>query len=243
MGPRRFAVGPLILYAALLLLAPAAQASPATEVLKEAEQRNLARHPTWLNLLHYEAGGNQSVVLTDEFFLSPDGRRDPRAELTATIQAYFSPWDGNADEHARCRFPARYFWLSNQLILPGYTLRESRCQHLEDWALFDSVKSVSFLLVSGYFGNPASTFGHALLKLNTDAPDDQLGFFDLTLYYGALVPEHENTLLYMVHGLFGGYEAGFSDRYFYTQDLVYTRTEFRDMWEYRWRCRSMSGRC
>lgn len=101
------------------------------------------------------------------------------------------------------------------------------------WALLDRVKSVSLLLVSGYLGNPASSFGHALLKLNTDSPEDDYGLFDLTLNYGALIPENENAVRYILRGLFGGYEAGFSDRYFYTQDLVYSRTEFRDIWEYR----------
>ncbi|MCI5142027.1 MAG: DUF4105 domain-containing protein [Candidatus Electrothrix sp. ATG1] len=37
---------------------------------------------------------------------------------------------------------------------------------------------------------------------------------------------------YIVNGIAGGYQAGFSDRYFYTQDLVYSRTEFRDIWDY-----------
>ncbi|MDX1763926.1 MAG: DUF4105 domain-containing protein, partial [bacterium] len=82
-------------------------------------------------------------------------------------------------------------------------------------------------------GNPASTFGHALLKLNTDSTDDESGLFDLVLNYGAVVPENEATSTYVLRGLFGGYEAGFSDKYFYTQDLVYTRTEFRDIWDYK----------
>ena len=117
--------------------------------------------------------------------------------------------------------------------MPGYALKEPRCQRLSKWALLDRVKSVSLLLVSGYLGNPASTFGHALLKLNTDSSDDDYGLFDLTLNYGALIPENENALRYVVRGLLGGYEAGFSDRYFYTQDLVYSHTEFRDIWDYR----------
>ncbi|MEK7285988.1 MAG: DUF4105 domain-containing protein [Nitrospirota bacterium] len=223
----------LFFFIALFLWVASAHASPVTEILNEAEQRRLAVHPTWLKLLHYDQEKNQSVVLTDTFFLSPEGGHDPYAELTATLMAYFSPWDQDAMNHPRCRFPARYFWLSKQLTLPNYTLRDDHCQRLKEWALFDHVTSVSFLLVSGYLGNPASTFGHALLKLNTDVPDDPLGFFDLTINYGALIPEHENPLRYIVRGLSGGYEAGFSDRYFYTQDLVYTRTEFRDMWEYR----------
>jgi len=223
----------IILCIIFLLSGAEAQASSQAEILKTAQELKLARHPTWLKLLHYERGGKQSVVLTDSFFLSPNGKSDPEAELTATINAYFAAWDANANAQARCRFPARYYWLSQQLSLPDYNLRNGKCQNLEKWALFDSVQSISLLLVSGYFGNPASTFGHALLKFNTDSSDDQSGLFDLTLSYGALVPENENTLRYVARGLFGGYKAGFSDKYFYTQDLVYSRTQFRDIWDYR----------
>ena len=210
-----------------------AGASPLAKALDTAARLDLARHPTWLKLLHFEGRLPESVVLTDEFFLSPEGKRNPHSELRATLEAYFLPWRQGADEHPRCRFPARYYWLSRHLTLPEYTLKDGRCRRLSNWALVERVKSVSLLLVSGYLGNPASTFGHALLKLNTDSSDDEYGLFDLTLNYGALIPEDENALRYVVRGLFGGYEAGFSDRYFYTQDLVYSHTEFRDIWEYR----------
>jgi len=209
------------------------QASSKPEVLKEAEQLGLADDPTWLKLLHYDRDNKKSTVLTDSFFLSPDGRTCPSSELTATINAYFAPEGDDCDKHARCRFPARYYWLSHKLSSFDYRLGETKCQRLEKWGLFNSVKSVSILLVSGYFGNPASTFGHALLKLNADSANDESGLFDSTLNYGALIPEHENVLRYVARGIFGGYKAGFSDKYFYTQDLVYSRAEFRDIWDYR----------
>lgn len=210
-----------------------AEASSLTELLKAAEEQNLAHHSVWLKLLHYGPTGNQSEVISDNFFISEQGRFDPKAELSATIEAYFDGWVADTDTHARCQYPARYYWLSEYLALPKYSLRDPRCKRLEKWALFDRVQSISLLLVSGYFGNPASTFGHALLKLNTDFIDDPQGLFDLAINYGALVPENEATLLYVIKGLFGGYESGFSDKYFYTQDLVYSRTEFRDIWDYR----------
>lgn len=209
-----------------------AQTSP-EEVINAAKKLGLSKRATWLKLLHYNNTASHSVVLTDGFFLSPNGKSDPEAELIATINAYFLPWDKTPSAQARCRYPARYYWLSQQLQLPGYILREEKCQNFEKWALVDTVKSASLLLVSGYLGNPASTFGHVLIKLNTDSIDDQTGLFDLTLNYGAIIPEKENILLYVARGLFGGYKAGFSDKYFYTQDLVYSRTEFRDIWDYR----------
>ncbi len=182
-----------------------------------------SQDPTWLRLLQYEQG--ESAVLSEDFFLSPTGRHDPEAELYATLAAYTAPWPEDPNNHARCRFPARYFWLFQELP-------PSQCQNFNQWALLDTVHSISLLLVSGYLGNPASVFGHALLKLNTQTEEDRTGLFDLTINYGALVPEKEPTLLYIVRGLGGGYQAGFSDRYFYTQDLVYARTEFRDIWKY-----------
>lgn len=222
-----------ILAGLLFLLYSPAYGTNVSEVLSQSNRLSLANHPTWLQLLHYERHEKYSAVLTDNFFLSQNGRSDPSAELDATIRAYFAPWGDDSDQHARCRFPARYFWLSKRLPLPDYKLRESKCHKLEKWALFETVKSISVLLVSGYLGNPASTFGHALLKLNTDSLDDESGLFDLTVNYGALVPENENTLRYVTYGLFGGYEAGFSDKYFYTEDLVYSHTELRDIWDYR----------
>ncbi|MCK5877986.1 MAG: DUF4105 domain-containing protein [Candidatus Marithrix sp.] len=194
-----------------------------------AQASEISNHPTWLKLLHYNH--TYSTVLTDSFFLSSNGKYDPEAELVATIKAYSAPWNQNPNEHARCKFPARYFWLSTQLDLPNYKLIEPRCKKLKTWGLFDSVKSISLLLVSGYLGNPASTFGHSLLKLNTESDNKQL--FDLTINYGALIPEDESTFLYVMRGLWGGYKAGFSDKYFYTQDIVYSRTELRDIWDYK----------
>ena len=200
---------------------------------QQARELELAHHRTWLKLLHMPAHGGHSEIQSNSFFLSPRGQSDPEAELSATLRAYFAPLvEGDSEQHARCKFPARYYWLSQYLQLPGYTLDGFGCERFDRWSLHKHVKSVSIYLVSGYFGNPASTFGHALLRLNTHSKNDRKGFFDLAIGYGALVPENENPIRYIIRGLSGGYEAGFSDKYFYTQDLVYTHTEFRDIWDY-----------
>ncbi len=201
-------------------------------LLSPAQAEQLAQSPTWLKLLHFDKDGQQSEILSKDFFLSPEGHHNAQAELLATVAAYTAPWPENGDNHARCRFPARYYWLSQQINLPDYTLAPSQCKTFVHWSLPKKVQSISLFLVSGYLGNPASVFGHALLKLNTGVRDDQAGLFDLTVSYGALVPKDEPILRYILYGLGGGYQAGFSDRYFYTQDLVYSRTEFRDIWDY-----------
>lgn len=210
---------------------PQADQLSLNRVIAAADSLQLHEDISWRRLLHFESGAQTSSVLTDSFFLSNEGRNNPRAELVATLSAYFQT-NVSGDAHPRCRFPARYYWLSHQLELPNYGPGQD-CTNLAAWGLFGKVHSVSLLMVSGYLGNPASTFGHSLLKFNTGNWGDAPSLFEPTVNYGATVPQQVNPLLYMLRGVTGGYEGGFSDKYFYTQDLVYSRKEFRDMWEYR----------
>ncbi|AHF01860.1 hypothetical protein THIAE_08915 [Thiomicrospira aerophila AL3] len=197
------------------------------KLVEEALKLNLDTHPTWLKLLFYDSIKLKSEVLSDSFFLSDTGRSSPRDELKAILAAYEPVAQSN--NSPLCRFPARYLWLSQFLTLPDYTFRQNACVNLESWAKYDEVESISAIMVSGYFGNPASTFGHSLLKFNGPA---ESRYLDLTFNYGAVVPENENMIRYIWKGIFGGYESGFSDGYFFSQDMVYSRTEFRDMWDY-----------
>ena len=92
VGLWRYATGPLLFCFVLLPCTLPAHASPLAEALQVAASLDLAHHPIWLKLLHYEGRLPQSVVLTDDFFLSPAGRSSPQAELSATLEAYFLPW-------------------------------------------------------------------------------------------------------------------------------------------------------
>ncbi len=191
--------------------------------------KELAQRPQWLRLLHYDAAHRQGTFQSEDFYLSPQGKNDPAAELRATLLALKTPVAN--ESHPRCRFPARYTWLANQLQQPTWQTIPKACMRLRKWLVENPLRSVSLLMVSGYLGNPASMFGHAILKLDTTG--DERDLFDTTINYGALVPPKEPVITYIFKGLFGGYQAGYSDRYFYTQDIVYTNTEARDIWEYK----------
>lgn len=221
----------LVVFAVVVEKVAVAAAPGWQRAVDDAQRQNLAADPQWLRLLHFE--GQRSEVLSEDFFLAANGRESAEAELIATVRAYFRPFDAESDQHPRCRFPARYFWLSKRIDLPGYDRREPRCKRLQEWVRLDELRSASLLMVSGYFGNPASTFGHSLLRFNTGEPTDGSStLLDLTFNFGAMVPPNEWVPVYIFKGIFGGYQAGFSDSQYYTQDLVYARTEFRDMWEY-----------
>lgn len=177
----------------------------------------------WNQLLYFD---KKSQVLDKKYFLSETGSTDAKAELLATINLYK---EQNTDNDPVCLFPARYYFLSKYIDFPNYKKINDGCINLKKWQPLNNTDSISLVLVSGYMSNPASTFGHSLIKLN----NKKSGLFDTSINYGALVPDNENMLTYIHKGLTGGYNAGFSDKYFYEQDLMYSNKEYRDMWEYK----------
>ena len=194
------------------------------------EATKLAQDPTWLRLLKADkTGRNQSAIHSAEFFLG-DGEFNATTELQLLLQALDST-EAVDDNHPLCRFPARSNWLA--LKLDRLDLADfANCHRLNEWARTDQLESITLIMISGYFGSPASTFGHSLLRLDNGG-NAQSSLLDLGINFGAQIPPDEPTLIYILRGLFGGYQAGFSDRTFFEHDQTYSRIEFRDRWEYR----------
>ena len=74
----------------------------------------------WHALLHYRPRslglGYRSEADGAPFFLASDGRDNPRAELLATLAAFFSDEPlPDTQMTAQCTFPARRLWLTQQL--------------------------------------------------------------------------------------------------------------------------------
>lgn len=191
----------------------------------------LSQDSTWLKLLYYDKNEKQSEVLSDDYFLSSDAQVNPLSELKSTIKAYYKPFTNDSDAHAICKFPARYKWLSSKIHLKNYQTIHPKCTRLIKSYKETKTDSISLMFVTGYLGNPASSFGHSFFKLNNKQSSNS-NLFDISISYGADVPKNENIFLYMYRGLFGKYSATFNDKYFYTHDLIYSSNELRDIWEY-----------
>ena len=198
-------------------------------VINQVELNELSVDSTWLKLLHYRNG--KSSIVDKSFFLDDNGNVSSKKELKKTIEAYFTPFI-NDNEHPQCRYPARYFWLSKHISLPNYQLIHQKCSNLKKWELLDNTDSISAVFVSGYLGNPASAFGHSFIKINKSG-DSSKNLFDTSISYGALLPPNYSMPEYIFNGITGGYEAAYSDKYYYHQDMTYSNQEYRDMWEYR----------
>lgn len=194
--------------------------------------KSLAKHSQWQHLLFYKNG--KAEVISPYFYLTnpkPRSKRnfDPYAELIATIEQI-------NNEGVVCKYPARYLWLNHHLPELNVDLKD--CSKLPD-----ANQEISLILVSSYLKNPASSFGHVLVKTNTPIDNAnntnsdvrELSSEDLlnnSYNFGARIPENENGAMYALKGLFGFYDAGFSETEFFKQDAVYSKNEQRDMWEY-----------
>ena len=228
----------LRLFVALPLLAAAGCAfaqGAAAGLIRQAEAEQLASHPYWVALLHYRStilGGVKSEIVSPEFFLSPLGATDPQAELRATLEALAAPPGDAPDQHARCRFVARYKWLRQSLDWRGVEVPETPCPLYQAYTHRNQIESLSLVYATGYLSNPASFYGHILLKFNTRRSALPSELLDQSLNFGADVPRNENAVLYVVKGLFGGYEASFTHAQFYTFNHAYAENELRDLWEY-----------
>ena len=206
---------------------------------RQAAKKQISQHPYWLRLLHFHHPGEspgqwsfRSDVQNASFFLSPAGQVDPQAELQATLQAFFQAESEDPDRHPQCRFVARYQWLKTQLDFSGSQMPEKPCPFFERWANLSHVKSVSLVFASAYMGNPASIYGHILLKINSEGDVFSHSLLSPTFNFGALVDVDDNPVVYAFKGLFGGYTGRFSDERFYNYNHIYGETELRDLWEY-----------
>lgn len=215
-------------------------AHSATERAAESFQVSaIAQSQDWLKLLHYERdksspSGWRSAIHSEGFFLDAEhGPMSPEAELVATLDAMRAPLasKSSADEHASCRFPARRQWL-NRVLGESFRPIVPLCQQWLDWSRQDSIQGLSIVLATGYLGNPASYYGHTFLKFDF-GNNRTSNLQDLTVNYGAIIETPDDPITYILKGVFGGYDGGFSDIAYHFHRAQYGENELRDLWEYQ----------
>ncbi|HIF17902.1 MAG TPA: DUF4105 domain-containing protein [Cycloclasticus sp.] len=212
--------------------------SDVNQIIQLAKELRLSKHPSWIKLMHYEqsAGGSSSFVsaIHDEsFFNSKDGAFNSSAELEATIKALQKPLAGMlVDDHPQCKFPARLLLLKRLLGNATNNILKISCPKYDKWTLNNSIKSISIVYASGFLGNPASYYGHVLLKLNSNRSNGDARLFDPSVNYGAIIPPNEDPITYIAKGIFGGYDGGFTQTDYYFHNRNYGELELRDIWEY-----------
>jgi len=206
------------------------------ELIHHAAEARLSDERDWHLLLHYRKnvwGGYTSEADDPGFFLASNGKTDPRAELDATLAQFFSDeLVGRSRQPAQCAFVARYQWLKDKLSFDDRRLPPQRCERFTAWLATLDPQSVTLIFPAAFMNNPASMFGHTLLRIDQKGQTEQTRILAYTINYAADVPPDVGAA-YAVLGIAGGYKGYFSTIPYYLKVQEYRDIENRDIWEYR----------
>jgi hypothetical protein len=206
------------------------------ELIDKGLETKLAGEREWHLLLHYRKnlfGGYTSEQDDPGFFMSPDGKTDPQAELDATLKQFFSEeLVGRSKQTAQCAFIARYHWLRERLQFDDSRLPKMACERFDRWFNDFEAQSITLIFPSAFLNNPASMFGHTFLRIDQRGQTEQTRILAYTINYAAYVPP-DAGIAYPIRGMFGGYSGYFSTYPYYLKVQEYRDIENRDIWEYR----------
>jgi hypothetical protein len=206
------------------------------DLLRRAHALSLPEQRYWRLLLHYRPdwlGGYESEIDEPGFFLASNGKTEPKAELDATLTAFFSSkLVGRSRQPARCAFIARYEWLKSVLAIDESRLPPEPCERFRSWYAELNPASLSLIFPSAFLNNPASTFGHLLLRVDQKGQTEATKILAYTINYAAELPP-DTGVEYVYLGVFGGYTGYFSTMPYYLKAKEYGDFENRDIWEYR----------
>jgi len=199
------------------------------ELKGRADSLALHEDRYWRVLLHVRPGilGTRSLVDDPRFFLSPSGKTDPAAELSATLDGLF---DNTAEPPAFCRFPGRYAWLAEKLeIDPTRIPRPPPCPEVDNILRTIDGQSAEMVFASGYVNSPASMFGHTFLRIDSREKSPLLSF---AVNYAARTDPADGGIAFTAKGILGGYQGYYSVLPYYEKVREYSNIDQRDLWEY-----------
>lgn len=195
------------------------------------ELQELANDREWLDLLHYHEIGIFKVFESQAddpaFFFSPHGKKDPRAELVATFNAFLG--SDYAEDSAICRFPARLHWLQTKGLFIDKDAQQ--CSAFSDWFKKIDAESLTLAFPAAYLNSPSSMYGHTFIRINRKNGSNPL--LDYSVNYAANADPDDNELVFSYKGLSGGYPGVFSVLPYYQKVTEYSFLEARDVWEYQ----------
>jgi hypothetical protein len=160
---------------------------------------------------------------------------DEKAEWDASVLAFRTKATLKEADRAypyRCVFPARAE-LIEKLI--GEKFPAVACPELDAWLASVGTEKMSVVFAGAYTNNPASLFGHTLLrfqKAGVASGDRSQALLSYSAGFLAATPIEDGQAQMIVKGLFGFYLGFFNVKPYYMSAALYNNSESRDLWEY-----------
>jgi hypothetical protein len=169
---------------------------------------------TWLDLLYYEkiANGYISLTKSDHFFVTKNGRFDPKQEYLESLLLVNSQ-----DENFKKKFPLRYKLIAEK----------NDIEYLPIVDVKKDVKRATIAFPNRYMGNPASMFGHLFVILNSE-----YGLYHSDIVHFIADASSSNGVNYVLNGLSGKFKGAFVRDKYYIKIKEYTYSEDRQLYFY-----------
>lgn len=190
-----------------------------------ASQLNLHNDYQWKKLLHIEGGAPK---INDSSFLFSYPNFSSMNELNSSLNAFFkNPFLG--DEHAICKFPARYHWIKNRLKIGDNVFPRPKCIQLDQYLQQVKLKDLKLVFAAGDPTSPSGMMGHIFFKIigqKSQGLNREYAVSFFTTINSINIP----SLLFK--GLVTGMKGFFVLRPYAEQEGIYLKEENRNMWEY-----------
>jgi len=191
------------------------------ERLKEkAINEGIYKFPIWSALLHSE---NERANISDPKFLLSHNNFSLASELSLTIEFFYRGAPNNV-----CRFPARYYWLRQNLKIPELPL--DSCPEVYEFRHKAPIDEISIVFASETVSQPASMLGHSFLKLS-GKNDRGVEITHAITFYTDINTYNLPKLLF--DSLVIGKKGYFALSPYDEMQQRYVDEEQRNLWEYR----------
>ncbi len=201
--------------------------------LNQAQLDTLANSTTWQRLLLMQKG--KSKIKDADFFLTADGRTDPKMELVAMLNAMQL-----SDEQTICRFVARTHFLHTELGKLGIDsgVGDIKCAAFDAWAkeldAGNESGALSLIFADEHPNALGSAFAHAFLRLDTvkslaSGQDKDA----IAINYSSIRPKGANEAIAALKSVVGSYNSGLDIVNYADKQAEYIVQGERDIWQYK----------
>lgn len=192
-----------------------------SRITDDAIAKRLYDSHVWHRLLHVDQSGAPSIKNHSFLISYPDFT--PKNELIATIDSFFE------DNETACRYPARYYWLKNELNLTDASFPARECRAFDEYIEKTNPKDLKLVFVSEQVKSPSSMMGHTFFKLvgndsNGEPRQNAVSFFT--------VIDTFNIPYLILKSTVTGMKGFFILSPYKTQINRYLKEEERNIWEY-----------
>mgnify|MGYP005988665811 CR=1 FL=1 len=191
-----------------------------SKVIEKALDEKVYNSYVWKSLIHSRNG---KPSIKDKSFLLSSNNFSLKNELILNIQSIYT------DIEYKCKFPARYNWLTNKYPHLRIINNSFQCKNFNEYLTKTNASSLDLIFVSENIKNPSSMMGHIFFKIN--------GFYNRKKRSNAVSffteVNHLNIPVLAYESIIKGMPGYFILRPYEKQISSYINNEERNIWEYR----------